>query len=522
MSKQNTVYIISIFTVFILFVILKMFSLNPYAGDEHIYIYQAKLVSEGFLPYKDFSLAHPPFHTIITAIIIKSVGYGFYTTRFFPFLWTIISGTLLTLLTKNELGKAASVAGLAIFLFSYDLLRVSSHSTGVNCAVALTLAGILFLRKKCSVPAAIFFSLALMTRFYVFPVISAALIYSLFSDRSGTFRTIKFLVFFLFSSFLFLGLFCGFENLWTNFFMFHFNKTSMSGETLSAVTDKFMFHNFTLISLFILSIPLYFIKMDKAKSLILLSIICAASMFALLFSMNRVWSYYFIPALPFAAIAGGWVVSEWIESIRNKRNIAVTAVTVLIFIVVSVLSFKLESRLDYWDKEMAKPLENRTHFYKWRDGFLPGFLNTAVNYTLWNEKRVIGNRYFFFNYYLWHESRVLEIAEEAVEIIIKNTSENGEISGDSGTVPLFALLSGKRIAGNDPDTNIQKYRSGVFKASDLIFDIDTPKTEMIILRKKFGIAGLSEIKELVARKYNLINELKDPSGITLLFYKRKN
>ncbi|HQB11322.1 MAG TPA: hypothetical protein PLW37_15775, partial [bacterium] len=268
--------------------------------------------------------------------------------------------------------------------------------------------------------------------------------------------------------------------------------------------------------------PLYFIKMDKAKSLILLSIICAASMFALLFSMNRVWSYYFIPALPFAAIAGGWVVSEWIESIRNKRNIAVTAVTVLIFIVVSVLSFKLESRLDYWDKEMAKPLENRTHFYKWRDGFLPGFLNTAVNYTLWNEKRVIGNRYFFFNYYLWHESRVLEIAEEAVEIIIKNTSENGEISGDSGTVPLFALLSGKMIAGNEPDTNIQKYRSGVFKASDLIFDIDTPKTEMIILRKKFGIAGSSEIKELVARKYNLINELKDPSGITLLFYKRKS
>lgn len=521
MSKQNTVYFISIFTIFIFFVILKMFSLNLYAGDEHIYIYQAKLVSEGFLPYRDFSLAHPPFHTIITAIIIKTIGYGFFSLRLLSVLWAIISGILLTVLTKNELGKVSSVVGLAIFLFSYDLLRVSSHSTGVNCAVALILAGILFLRKKFSVPAAIFFTIALMTRFYVFPVIAAALIYSLFSDRSGTFRTVKFLGFFLFSSFLVLGLFCGFENLWTNLFSFHFNKTAMQEETLSAVIDKFLFHNFTLISLFILSIPLCFIKTEKFKSLILLSIICASSMFTLLFSMNRVWSYYFIPALPFAAIAGGWVVSEWIESIRNKKNIAVTAVTVLIFIVVSVLSFKLESRLDYWDKEMAKPLENRTHFYRWRDGFLPGFLNTAVNYTLWSEKRVIGDRYLFFNYYLWHESRVLEIAEEAVEIILNNTSENAEIFGDSGTVPLFALLSGKKIAGNEPDTNIQKYKSGIFKANELMSGIDSPKTEMIILRKRFGIAGLGEIKDLVASKYNLIKELQDPSGITLLFYKRK-
>jgi len=521
MSKQNTVYFISIVTIFILFVILKMFSLNPYAGDEHIYIYQAKLVSEGFFPYRDFSLAHPPVHTLIMAIAMKIIGYGFYATRFVSIFWTIISGILLIVLTKNELGKVTSVAALAIFLFSYDVLRVSSHSIGVNCAVALTLAGFLFYRKKLVVPAAMFFTLALMTRFYVFPVIAAALIYSLFSDRSGTFRTVRFLGFFLFSSFLVLGLFCGFENLWTNLFMFHFNKTSMNGETLSAVIDKFLFHNFTMISLFILSVPLYFIKTDKAKSLILLSIICAASMFTLLFSMNRVWSYYFIPALPFAAIAGGWLVSEWVENIRNKKHLPFTVVTVLIFIVVSIFSFKLESRLDYWDKEMAKPLENRTHFYKWRDGVLPDFMNTAINYTLWDEKRVIGDRYFFFNYYLWHESRILEITDEVVEIILNNTSENAEIFGDSGTVPLFALISGKKIAGNEVDTNIQKYRSGVFDPAGLLFNIDSPKTEMIILRKNSGITGLTEIKELVAKKYNLIKELKDQSGITLLIYKRK-
>lgn len=61
----------------VIYLTLKMFSLNAYAGDEYIYLYQGKLIAEGVIPYSGFAMAHPPLQAIFTALIFKLFGYQF-------------------------------------------------------------------------------------------------------------------------------------------------------------------------------------------------------------------------------------------------------------------------------------------------------------------------------------------------------------------------------------------------------------------------------------------------------------
>lgn len=50
------------------FVILRTAWLEVSWGDEAIYLYQGRLLTEGMLPYRDFFLAHPPLRIVLAAI----------------------------------------------------------------------------------------------------------------------------------------------------------------------------------------------------------------------------------------------------------------------------------------------------------------------------------------------------------------------------------------------------------------------------------------------------------------------
>ena len=148
-------------------------------------------------------------------------------------------------------------------------------------------------------------------------------------------------------------------------------------------------------------------------------------------------------------------------------------------------------------------------------------MNEAIRAALWHDQRVIGTIYNRFTYLLWHESRILDIVDDAVKIIDSEVGAKGALFGDSGTVPLFALLTGRRIAANEVDTNIQRYRSGNADPKQLIEKIDHAQTEMIILRDRFGITGVAEVRRLVENKYRAVKKLRTFNGKRFTFYKRR-
>ncbi|MCP4606650.1 MAG: glycosyltransferase family 39 protein [Proteobacteria bacterium] len=544
--------------VALLFLVLKMIAMNAYAGDEHIYLFQAKLISEGVAPYSGFAMAHPPLHALFTALILKLFGYHFLLGRLLPVLWCLAGGLVLTVVVRREYGAVASISAAALYLLAHEPLRASSHYTGVNMTVALLISAVLAYRLNAIRTTAALSALAVFTRLYAGPGVLILVVFALLADRRKGIRLVAWGAGIGVAGFVVFGLWTGFGDMVHNMFLYHAQKTPMKPGALTGMRDKVLFHNAVIAILFVLSqiallatITRAYTKTDTSLGpiarvfcavrssrvgLIVLSGLIAFFFLAVLLNMNRVWMYYFIPSFPFAAIAGGWLISKWIDGaillVRTKakpifaesgRRISLVGGTFLFiaFVLACYLSPMLEWNLGYYKREMKKSPMERVHAYNWNPGLLPGSISELVRSTLWKEKRVIGEKHTRFNYYLWHESRILNVVDEVVATIKAETTSNGGIFGDSGTVPLFALLSGHPIAGNEVDTNIQRYRSGNANPKDLIKKIDRPSTEMIILRHRFGVAGVKEVQLLIKKKYKRIKSVRTAQGRVFHLFKRR-
>jgi len=52
-----------------------------YDYDEGAYSVGGRLISQGYLPYQDFSLVHPPLYDLLLSGIYKVFGYNFFYGR---------------------------------------------------------------------------------------------------------------------------------------------------------------------------------------------------------------------------------------------------------------------------------------------------------------------------------------------------------------------------------------------------------------------------------------------------------
>ena len=556
-KHDAAIFTVGAFLVGAFYLVLKSFSLNAYAGDEHIYLYQAKLIADGFVPYGDFAMAHPPVQALLTAAVFKIVEYHFLLGRLLPVLITLAGGFGLAWMARRELGAIAGVAAMALSLLAYEPLRASSHYTGVETAVTLLVFAWLAARKDRMIVCAALCACAVATRLYAIPGVAALVIATLLRDPRRGARLAIFGAAFGAAAFVALGLWTGFGDLVHNVFAYHAEKTAMPEAELVNMRASVLFHNAVPAGLFALSLPAMIgavaavwpaVRSERSiwrrfrgaaalsgVDLPLAGAFAAILMLALLLNMDRVWMYYFVPSFPFAALGGAWLVALWIRGLarlaraRGRIRSAGMSRAAVIGGVVALAAFAvyfafchlLERNLDYFDKETAKSAEEQDHAYTWRDGALPGFANRAARALLWNGERVIGERYSSFTYYLWHESRTFDIADDAVAEILSRTSDGDEIFGDSGTVPLLALLSGRGIAGREVDTNIQRYRSGNADPRDLVARIDAPATRIIFLRSRFGVAGLKELQALVREKYEAVRSFRTDEGQVFQMFERR-
>ncbi|MDJ0764397.1 MAG: hypothetical protein QNJ97_15570 [Myxococcota bacterium] len=556
----RTIFAASLGLVFATYLALKMFAMHAYVGDEHIYLYQAKLVTEGFEPYVDFAMAHPPLHTLFAASVFKLFGYQFFLGRLIPVFWCATAGMLLALLVRRELGAVASVVATALFLLAYEPLRASSHATGVNMTVAMLLGAVLVYRTGAIRTAAALCAAAVFTRLYASPGVLTLAAFALIANRQNGVRLITWGAVFGIAGSIALGVWTDFQDMLHHMIQYHAKKTPMAPGKLATMRNTVLFHNADIAILFCLAQIAWIASLGRtvvttdprAKlldrlrtsiqksrlSLVILASAISTFSLAVLLSMDRVWMYYFVPSFPFAAIAGGWLVSRWGEvglmAIRNRigkqrvdqnrihgKQVLGWAVLFAVFVIAWALSPMIEHSLPYYARIMDKPPAARVSTYKWRSSPLPDWLNDPLKTLFWKDERTIGNTYHRFNYLLWHESRVFNILEDMVETINAHTTPQGEIFGDSGTVPLLALLSGNPIAGNEVDTNIQRYRSQNASPKELLRRIDSPKTEMIILRSRFGVAGVPEIQRLVSKKYTRLRTFRSDQHRIFSIYKRR-
>jgi hypothetical protein len=260
----------------------------------------------------------------------------------------------------------------------------------------------------------------------------------------------------------------------------------------------------------------------------------------ILLNMTRVWMYYFVPMLGFAAISSGAftgsLLAGFAKTIFHKGNLKAADIkkssfagALILIAIMSIFIYRaplFEKNLSYYKNMVKQGNGTLTKTYTWSDGLLPDFINNAVKSFIWKKQRTIGKRYCSLTYLLWHESRYLKVTEQIVADIQKLTDKKDLIFGDSGTVPLFALLSGRAIAINEVDTNIQRYKSRNANPKKLVEDLDRVFTKLIILRVngrgRFGVFGVEEVQNFVKEKYTLKKIYPTVTGTRFLLFMRKS
>jgi len=519
------------------FWILKAFAWGPAPGDEFIYFYQGFALSQGKIPYRDFFMAHPPAQAVLTAIYCLVLGGFHYTAaRALPWIWATLSGAALFLLIRKELGTARAVMAAILFLFGYDELRASSHLSGVNQAVAFLMLALLAARTGRPRLAGAFGALALLTRLYVLPSIALILLSGLVLQKPG--QRLRFTieavlsgtVIFLLGLGVFIGL-AGWGPVYDDVFRYHWSKPAMEASSLSGIWSNVLYNNFSLYfggavgGLAALGVSLRDAwqrrPIPAQKIFLLLVVVLAVSQLAVLFSVDRVWMFYFVPAYPFLAVLAADVLVSGVAALVPASGPRLSRAWPVLLLGVLIVGWVYHLRMNEADSE-AGDRDGVLRRYDFKPAPLPSWVNGLVRTLFWRDERIEGTFYSVPTLYLWHESRTFDAIFEAADLVRQRCGSGDTLFGDSGTAPLLSLLSGCRLAGDEADTNILRFRSGLTDASEFMKRIRARNPRFVFLRPRFGVAGLPEVNDWIRQDFAPVRTLSRAGEATFILYERKD
>ena len=564
-NKKESPFLWGIFfLIIIFFFILKVFGIHYAVSDENIYFYMSKLILEGYTPYKDFFFAHPPFHLYFSTIFYMIFGFSYTVSKFLPVIASLITAVFLFLLLKKLFKAPVVIIVLILFLFSHDLLRASSHFTGINVSIMFMCIALYYVFNNEDIHSGIAFGFGVLSGFYILPGFLMIATLRWFKGKYEFKRLlISFVGFALFFN-LFFSIYGG-DNYYKGVYKYHFNKPEMTGKgsTLQKKltrTNTVLFHNFFLFwGAFLAPVSLFIIgrkkknrnnnesdsrlnkKKEKRKkrkqqisstnyignllwnnglkgSLIIFTLFCSGYLFFLFYLKQIFHFYYLLLFLPLALLSGHFfqylidLIIKAKNKFKNSEMIEFKKVILVIFFLLLLFipfGFFLRSisqhKLGYYDRQYGK-----TSYYKWPGSILPESINNVVKKLFWRDDRTIGDLYSGVEYYLWHESRYFSTASDIVETLIKYAKPDDLIFGDSTSTPLIAIMSSLGIASNFVDTNSMRFRSGTTSVKECINKIDLENLKFILVNDRKGFYILDEFKQYINDNYKVFKTFKDP------------
>jgi 4-amino-4-deoxy-L-arabinose transferase-like glycosyltransferase len=86
-----------------------------YDYDEGAYSLGGRFISQGYLPYQDFPLVHPPLYDLLLSGIYKVFGYNFFYGRYLSVILFLICVVFAYLIVKRFYHPAAGLVAAALF-----------------------------------------------------------------------------------------------------------------------------------------------------------------------------------------------------------------------------------------------------------------------------------------------------------------------------------------------------------------------------------------------------------------------
>lgn len=330
LQKKGLKKLLPLALVLLFFIAFKLYVLRQGAftvhGDNALYMYMARQMSRGVIPYRDFFFGHPILTILPTAALIKVFGTSFMVGMIQP-IFSGLASIILVYLIGEKIRGGSGIYAAAFLATSYHFQFFTHWLGGVALSVVFVLASFYLTLQKRHELSAAFLVLSFLTRINHFPVLFVFLGYHLYKKN---YRFFKGLVIAGLASFI-LFLIPGYVD---GTILYHFLKKagplSVGHGAYFSVIQK----QAVIITLSLLSFAYIFKRKIKDDALFF-SYAAALSCLTLL-ALSELRTWYVLYTIPFFCILAGFLMHQLSLIKVNKKHIS--PIVIAAFLILLVLN----------------------------------------------------------------------------------------------------------------------------------------------------------------------------------------
>ncbi|HEY3446949.1 MAG TPA: hypothetical protein VGK67_11325 [Myxococcales bacterium] len=530
--------------VFGTYLLFKTVGIHGSDTDENIYFYMAQRLAQGAVPYRDFFFAHPPVHLLVPALVFKVVGFSLPLAKLVAPSAQVVAAACLYLAIRKA-SRPMAVLAVLFHLTAYEVLMGSSDMDGENILTAFLGLAVLFAVRGRPLAAGIAAGLALGTGMYALAGALALMV--AFAGTSWR-ATAWYAAGLVGCVALWNGVFgaLGGQGFVDGVYRYHFAKAA-SGDHISLfasanpitfvsaylhdlgvflggrVFGKSVFWHTSLYVAFALGTALAVgpalaqpagtgplrkgfrrllasMLSGTPQGLALLGALAGLLYLLQWAALNEVYDFYLVPQMALMALPAGWALVRIVELGRgaaDPRGLALAGALAAVFCLHTGLSHAIHD--DLWPEELRD--RGQVASYTWRDPIAltgPAQLARAL---FFKDQRLKGEPNPPYRHYIWNKALAFSTAPELAAYVAANTAPDETISGASTTTPLVALLAGRRVAGDEADTNNKRFRSGMLSDRAYWDEVCSDKIKFILAfpRSRFTVEYMD--RDPTARRF---------------------
>lgn len=508
--------------------LLKLVGLHASGTDDNIYFYMAARMADGAVPYRDFFFSHPPVHLLVPAAIFKVFGFSVGLAKLIPVMAQTIAALFLYL-TLRRSSTTLALIGLLTHLLAYQILMGSTDMNGENIMTMFLWVSVWAATGNRPILAGVMAALATGTGIYA---LAGVLTAGVIAFCHGIRRGLLFLAGWVGLTIIGLILFrlIGGPDFTAGVFTYHTQKQVRGTGHMSIFENdnlllmpRIMFANlgaflkggvfqktiyyhgaifFLAASGFVVGLANGRLRGFKFDATNQAHLALASSLSLLLFlfqwaSVNEVYDFYLVPMISLMVPAAACAANRALQGITTASrpgHLAIPAVILAVAWLAVPISVSINARL--WPEEQAA--RGQKVSYEWRD---PAILKGPAHLTkalFFKDSRERGTVTPFYRHYMWNKMLTFSSVDEIAAYVRDNTQPDDTITGASTLAPLVALKAGRRMAGDEADTNAKRFNSGMLSEQDFVDRICGDGVKMLISAENsyFGQKRMSSSRTL--------------------------
>jgi hypothetical protein len=535
----------------LLFVILKLYSLNVVVvGDEHLYFNMAVLVNKGLVPHRDFFYTHPPLHLYLAVLAFKLFGYSLALGKAVTNGAALIGGLMLFAVGRRMLGAAEAAVACAIFLLSFDPLRISSHFTGGNETFAFAMVGLWLAYLDRPWLAGVAFGLGALVAVYIVPGAAAVALMLWWRSRGAAVRFVAAAVAVALCGNLLMYAVAGWDFVYQVYLtQLHKGKEgTLVGYTLYHRLGFIMYENRLLTAGAVAGLVLLALDVrsrlagaptrrrlwqDSRGEALLLLVAWFTFYWLFYLAIALQHAYYFLFIMPvFAWLSayayvgmargvlrvirpgvGGTALAQPAARQRRRAPLGSGGAVLLPVALALVLTLANIGVID----TLYVPFSLRRYGtgvsrYSWQPLHHPAFLDSWVRAAFWQPQYDPRHPPSGIARYLQHESERITVADQIYTAVRQNSAPDDAIFGEVGFIPLVSSETGRRVAANLVDTSSYRISYGLSRIEDWIAAIEADHVRLLVVRAQSLPMRYPQFRNYALQNFRTVARISDPQA----------